>query len=86
MSTVWVEVVAGMDKPAKLRTLAEEIGGAVYLDDDGEVSRALGRGGVPRWAVVNAKREIVNRGSGLPAITERHPYFETFLKKELKFL
>ena len=79
-----VQVVIGADDLSELEQMGKEISGAVYYDVDGQIASAISGSGVPRWAVIDMQRKILDYGAGLPSVDASHPGFNDYLKS-IKF-
>lgn len=75
-----VQIIVSHDKIPQLETMADEIGGPVYLDP----ARAMRGSAVPRWWVIVQRRKVLTRGSGLPGISEQGPAFFEYVKRYMK--
>ncbi len=81
---VGIQIISAMDSEDQLITMAEEIGGAVYLDTNREFSIAVGRVGVPAWWLIDEKRAVIKHDSGFRVAGNSHQELaEYFLKDSL---
>ena len=82
-----VQVYVGLDNQSNLSSFANKLNLNAIIDQDNQIYEALGGGGVPRWGVIDQKRQILNRGGGLAAgLTEHHPRFVEYLTTQLELL
>jgi len=86
-----MQIIVGDGPSDQLHSLAEEVGGHVFIDEDGSISRALRVGGVPAWFLVNQDGAIIDRASaggpyGVP-IQDLFRFFipQIFSKGELQY-
>lgn len=81
---IGVQLIVGMDSNNKLQKFAEELGGSTFVDSSNRIQDSVSVGGVPSWFVLDKDRNILNRGSGLPAGIERQSeQFQLFLRDYL---
>ncbi len=57
-------VVIGLDSPESLKKMARDVGGEVYLDEQGSVMKGLKGKGVPHWWVLSSDNKILKHLSG----------------------
>lgn len=81
---VGIQIISAMDSEDQLVTIAEQIGGVVYLDTNREFSSAVGRVGVPAWWLIDEKRNVLKHDSGFRVAGNTHQELaEYFLKDSL---
>jgi len=57
-------IVIGLDKIKNLNRMADEIGGEVYLDPDGDVIKRFGGRGIPHWYVLDSDNKLLRHFGG----------------------
>lgn len=82
---VGIQIVIGRDEIDNLHSMASKISGSVYLDEDQSFADAAGVSGVPAWWVIDQRRKILARGTGLVAATKADdPAVTYFVNNKLK--